>query len=119
MLSAGRLDKRVTIQQLVAASPDQDAGGEPDEAWTDLKTVWASVEPLKGREFLAKGREFLASRQVNSEVTGQIVIRKRAGITAKMRCSYDSRIYDILSVVDPGEGDEMLILYVREGANAG
>lgn len=112
MLSAGRLDKRVTIQQLVAASPDQDAGGEPDEAWTDLKTVWASVEPLKGREFLA-------SRQVNSEVTGQIVIRKRAGITAKMRCSYDSRIYDILSVVDPGEGDEMLILYVREGANAG
>lgn len=112
MLSAGRLDKRVTIQQLVPASPDQDAGGEPDEIWTDLKTVWAAVEPLKGREFLA-------AQQVNAEVTGQIVIRKRAGITPKMRCSYDSRIYDIVAVVDPGEEGEMLILYVREGANAG
>ena len=112
MLRAGTLNKRVTIQHLVAASPTQNAGGEIDESWTDLVTVWAAVEPLRGREFLA-------AQQINSEVTGQIRIRKRTGVTAKMRCSFDSRYYDILGVVDPREMGEEMILYVREGVNAG
>jgi len=31
-----KLDKRVTVQHLVAASPDQFQSGEPDKVWADL-----------------------------------------------------------------------------------
>lgn len=112
MLRAGDLDKRVRIERLVEGSPNQDAGGVPDTTWTEVATVWAAVEPLKGREFLA-------AQQVSSEVTGQIRIRHRAGVDAKMRCVYGSRYYDVLAVVDPKELGEAMILYVREGANGG
>lgn len=111
-MRSGLLRHRVTIQQLVAASPDQDAGGVPDETWTDLKTVWAAVEPLRGRELIA-------AQSTNSEVQGTIRIRYRAGVTPRMRCVFDSRYYDILAVTDHLERNKELVLMVREGVNNG
>jgi SPP1 family predicted phage head-tail adaptor len=46
-ITAGSLRHRVTIQQLTIS---QDAFGGIVEAWTDLKTVWADISPLSGRE---------------------------------------------------------------------
>ena len=111
-MRAGKLRHRVTIQALVAGSPQQDAGGEPDNAWTEVKTVHASVDPLKGRELIA-------AQQTASEVTGIIKIRYRSGIDSSMRCVFGSKIYDILAVVDPEERHIELWLYVREGVNRG
>ena len=111
-MRAGRLRHRVTIQQLVAASPSQDAGGAPDESWADLVTVWGEVAPLKGRELIA-------AQQVSSEVTGTITIRYRSGITARMRAVYGSRNYDLLGVVNTFERNRELILYTREGVSVG
>lgn len=111
-MRAGTLRHRVAIEQLVANSPTQNAGGEMDETWTNVATVWAAVEPLKGREFLA-------AQQVNSEVTGTIRIRHRAGVTPKMRCVFGTRNYDVLAVVNPDERSRELVLYVREGPNVG
>lgn len=47
VLRAGDLRERVTIQQQ-ARTPI--GGGESEPTWTDVDTVWASVEPLTGRE---------------------------------------------------------------------
>lgn len=114
MLRAGSLRHRVTIQTLDAESPSQDAGGAPNDTWSDVKTVWAAVEPLRGRELLA-------AQQVASEVTGTIRMRYEAGqgVTAKHRCKFGTRYYDILAVVNPTERNKELLLYVREGPNNG
>lgn len=111
-MRAGTLRHRVAIEQLVANSPTQNAGGEMDETWTNVATVWGAVEPLRGRELFA-------AQQVASEVTGTIRIRYLAGVTPKMRCVFGTRNYDILSAVNPDERNRELILYVRDGPNAG
>ena len=49
-LSAGTLRKRITLQQ---QSPSVDSYGQQVNAWTDVATVWASVEPSVGRELMA------------------------------------------------------------------
>jgi SPP1 family predicted phage head-tail adaptor len=109
----GPLRHMVTIQQLVAGSPQQNAGGEMDETWTDVATVNASIEPLRGRELIA-------AQATNSEVTGTIRMRYRSGVTPKMRCVFEStRYYDILAVVDTMERHREMLLSVREGPNNG
>lgn len=111
-MRAGKLRHRLAIQALVPGSPAQNSSGEPDETWTTLATVWAAIEPLKGREFLA-------AQQVSSEVTGKITIRYYAGVTAKYRFLYGARIYDIVAPVNVDERNVEMQFYVREGPNNG
>ena len=101
-MRAGRLRHRVTIQQLV---PDPSIGGE--DSWHDYATVWAAVEPLRGREYLA-------AQQEGAEVTGRITIRYIAGLKPTMRIKYGERIYQILSGIDPEERNAELQLMVKE-----
>lgn len=114
MINAGELNKRVTLQRLTPNSPDRDQGGAPDSTWATLATVWAKIEPLRGREFMA-------AQEINSEVTGSIQIRYRADITLTTgdRVGYGTRYYDILAVVDPLEEHVEIILYVKEGVSDG
>ena len=49
-MQAGRLDQRVTLERFTTTTDDW---GGPIEAWAPLATVWAAVEPLNGREFIA------------------------------------------------------------------
>jgi SPP1 family predicted phage head-tail adaptor len=103
-MRAGRLRHRVTIQQRAGT---QDSYGQEDDDWNDVDTVWAAVEPLRGREFLEARRE-------GAEVTTRIVTRYRSGITPAMRVSYDSRTFDIVSVINVDERDSELQLMCRE-----
>jgi SPP1 family predicted phage head-tail adaptor len=108
-MNAGRMRHRITIQQR-ANTPD--TFGQPIESWADVATVWASVEPLQGREFFA-------ADQVNAEVTTRIRMRWRSGITAAMRVSFDSRLYDIQSVIVSREIHDEMQLMCTEGVNDG
>lgn len=113
-MQAGKLRHRVSIQRLTPGSPEQDAGGTPDESWATIFSAWAEVAPLRGRELIA-------AQQVASEVTGTVRLRYRAdfSITAKDRVLFGTRTYDILAVVDTMERHIEWLLYVREGTNAG
>lgn len=112
MIFAGRLRHRVTIQQLVAASPQQTASGQPDESWSTYLTVWAAVEPLNGRELYA-------AQEHHAEVTTRIRMRHRSGVTAKMRVTYGGMTYDIKAIVNPEERNRELQLLCAEGVNQG
>lgn len=111
-MRAGKLRHRVTIQQRSAASPTNHASGEKDASWGTYLTVWASVEPLTGRELFA-------AQQVNSEVNVRIRMRYREGITHRMRVSFQGRIYDIVAVIDREERHVELELLCTEGASNG
>lgn len=93
-MQAGKLRHRVKLQRYALGSPEQTASGAPDGAWADYITVWASVEPLNGRELFA-------AQEHHSEVTHRIRIRYRDGVTADMRVNFEGVIYSVGAVIDP------------------
>ena len=103
------MNRRATIQQ---RSTGKDTFGQQSMTWTDYLPVWAYIEPMTGRELIA-------AQAQQSEVTHQVVIRYRAGITAAMRLVYEGRIFDILSVVDTDTQHRRLVLQCAEGLTAG
>lgn len=111
-MEAGKLRHRVTIQSLSAGSPQRTGSGQPDKAWATAATVWASIEPLRGREFFA-------ADAVQSKVAVRIRIRYRAGITAAMRVLHGSTVYPIEAVVDPENRHVELQLMCSQGAAVG
>lgn len=107
-MEAGKLGHRITIQQATVA---QDAYGEPVKTWGTLATVWAAVEPLIGREYLAV-------QQIQSAVSVRVRIRYRSGITPLMRVQWvdsgTTRIFDIESVQEVRTERRELILMCKD-----
>ncbi len=113
-IEAGRLRHRVAIE---ARSTSRDsATGAVAYTWAKITNgdVWAAIEPLSTREFVA-------ANAVQSKVTARIVIRYRADVTAAMRVNHNGRIYSIEGppLADKESGLEYLTLAVSEGVNKG
>lgn len=110
-MRAGKLRHRVTLQKLIQAQ--NPVTGELTKQWVDLDSVWASIEYLSGREFIA-------AQAVQSEVTARILIRYRSDVEPKMRIKYRDKLYNIHGVLpDLKSGLEYLTLPVSEGVNDG
>ena len=83
-IEAGRLRHRVRIEQLtylLDSHGDQYQDPETGESrpeWVEVDTVWAAIEPLSAREFIA-------AQSTQSQITARIVIRYRDGLDASMR----------------------------------
>lgn len=105
---ASRLNKRVKIEKLVDTTDDI---GQPAKVWETVCTVWASVEPIGGKEFFSSDR-------VNSEITVRITIRYKTGITADMSILHEGRRYMIASPpIDFRSKKESLQLMCKEVQN--
>ena len=89
-MRAGELRHRITIQHLVEVI---DQHNTPNMVWQDFATVWAAVEPIRGREYIQ-------TKNTQSELTVRIRIRYYAGINATMRVVYGSRMFNIADVID-------------------
>ena len=103
-MRAGQMNKRVTLQ---IKSVTIDGLGTEVITWTDHATVWASVEPVTGREY------YLAQQQATS-ISTKIGIRYRRGITGGWRVKYGNRIFDIQAPINVGEKNKELILLCEE-----
>ena len=108
MIQSGRLRHRITIQ---SATESQDTYGEPIKTWSTFLTTWASVEPIKGKEFWE-------SQQVNAQVTHKIIMRHRDGLNPKMRVSWDDRTFEIKAIMNEFERDRKLTLMVTEAVTS-
>lgn len=110
-LAAGKLQHRITLQ---AQSSTQDADtGEMLVTWADVAELWASVEPLSAREFVA-------SAAGQSQISARITIRYRQNIDANMRILHRGRIYNVEGVLaDRESGLEYITLPCSEGTNDG
>lgn len=103
-MDAGRLRHRVTIQQ---SDESQGGAGGKVEAWSDLAEVWGAVEPLRGREFID-------AHATQAAIDTRIRIRYRAGITPKMRVTWDTHMYDIQAVINLDTRNRELHLMCQE-----
>jgi SPP1 family predicted phage head-tail adaptor len=100
-VNAGRLRFQVNIQKPVET---QNAFGEPEVSWSDVATgIWASIEPLKGREFFA-------AKQINAEIEARVVMRYRSDVKTKYRIMHGENEYYIDTVINVGERNRELQL---------
>lgn len=117
MMEAGKLRHRVTIERLTpledSAGPMRDAQGETVRAWLPIATVWASIEPLSVREFIA-------AAATQSQVTTRITIRYRDGLDAAVRIVHGGKIYNPAGFLpDKDSGIESLTIPCSEGIDQG
>lgn len=108
-MNPGKLNKQITLQQ---QRPSKDGEGISISVWVDLATIWASVEPIRGREYFQ-------AAAVGAESTVRIRIRYREGITTDLRVLYGSRKFNIRSAIDPEERHRELHLMCEEVVNGG
>ncbi|WP_283149736.1 phage head closure protein [Silvimonas soli] len=107
----GKLRHRINIQQRAI---QRDGFGQPLLVWENVTPtpVWASVEPLRGREFIA-------AQQQQAELTTRIRMRYRPGITAAMRVLHGETIYNIVAPIDVEMRHVELQLMCNSGVNDG
>ena len=105
-IRAGRLRHVMEIEQ---ATETRNAIGEAVQTWATFATRRVSIEPFQGREFWS-------AKQVNAERQLRVRMRHVDGLTTKMRLNWmaQSRIFDILSVVNASERNHEMILMVEE-----
>jgi SPP1 family predicted phage head-tail adaptor len=110
-MQAGKLNKRVRLQR-PARTQDEDTGGMID-GWEEVRTQFASIEPLSANAFIA-------AQAVQSKVSTRIVLRYRDDITASWRVLHKGRTYNIEGVLpDPDSGTEYITLPCSQGVNNG
>lgn len=117
-LKAGQLRKRVRLQQIPPNVTNPDAYNAPDliNSWADVATIWASIEPLTGRELA------WAEVALVGDVTHKVTIRYFSGVNAKMRFAYldphtnKLRYFNIEFVRNPEERNRRLECICHESA---
>ncbi|MGA9222783.1 MAG: phage head closure protein [Pseudomonas graminis] len=110
-MRAGKLRHHVMLQR-VEYSQDP-VSGDVIPAWVDVGKVWAAVEPMSARDFIAA-----AAGQ--SEVVARVVMRYRPGITSVMRILHRGKVYNIQGVLaDMDSGLDYLTLPCSEGVSDG
>lgn len=103
-MRGGRLRHSIVIQE---TTESRGANGEVLNTWGTFAAVRAEVTPMQGRE------AFLAGQDLSERIV-RFKIRHLSGITAKMRISYDSRIFDIESVIYAEERNREVHILTRE-----
>lgn len=103
-MKIGALRHRITIEQ---ATDARNAIGEMVPSWATFATVWASIEPLRGRELEAAQQRF-------AEASHEVVIRYLVGLVPKMRVKFGTRLFDIGFVQNIEERNREMRLDVVE-----
>lgn len=105
-MKIGNLRHRITIQK---KSATRDSYGAETISWTTYLTVWAAIEPLRGREYME-------ARQVQADVDTRIRMRAQSVYTIKpgMQVLFGARIFDIISVIEVEERNREVQLMCRE-----
>lgn len=101
----GRLRYKVDLE---SATNTRDSGGGLSQAFNAVASIFADIRPQSGDETFRQGK-------VQEKLTHNIIIRYRTGVTTSQRISYDSRIFQIRSVINVDERDRFLMLKCVEG----
>ena len=112
-MKAGDLRHRVAFDRRVDAQSE--ATGEVTPDWVPIGTVWAKVEPLRGREALIDGG-------VRDEMDTRITCRyspQLAAVAPKDRALFNGSIYNIVSVAHVDMNHRTIEFLAKSGLNDG
>ncbi len=103
-MQSGKLRHRVSL--LIPTYTQNQNTGEMTATWSDSTKLWASIEPLSGREFIA-------AQSGQSKVNARFKIRYRSDVNYTMRILDDATVYKIEAVLpDKKNGKEYLTIMV-------
>ena len=111
-MKAGSLRHRVLVEK---PTDTQDASGAVALGFTCVAIVWASVEPLRGRETLL-------AEQITAQMDTRIRMRWSPPLdcmTAKWRLRFKDVIYNIQSIAHIGHRQREIEVMCSSGANRG
>lgn len=109
-MKAGRLDRRITIQQRTEGS--RTAAGEETFTWTDLVSMPAEFMPNRGQEIFS-------AQQKHAELDAMFRTRYYPGLKAEMRLIHEGVTYDIVATVPMRGRNTGLELYCKTGLTDG
>jgi SPP1 family predicted phage head-tail adaptor len=102
-MRAGRRSKKVTIQR---STPSRGDYGEEVEAWATLSQPFVNIKTISGSETIQGG-------QLDSKSTHLITLRE-TDVTPADRILHGSRVFNIVSVMNPEERGYDQVLQVIE-----
>lgn len=103
-MDIGRTNKRITFYRYEEKETDL---LQTEQVLKEIKTVWASVEPTRGREYQE-------AQRVRAELTYKIITRYHKGITPDMIIKFKNRYFNIISVINVREQNVMLEIICTE-----
>lgn len=106
MIDVGRLNKRITF--LKYTETENELGSTIQEL-APYKTVWASVEPVNGKEYYE-------AQVTRNELTWNIYIRYSMEWTpdVDMIIQYGKRFFNIISIIDNREAHKLYKIVCTE-----
>lgn len=84
-----------------------DGGGGFDDALVPIKTVWANIRPVYGREKWQ-------AQQAQAEISHKVTVRYSKDINRSHVLSFNGKNYDIQYVINVEESDRFLEMQVLE-----
>ena len=110
-MEAGKLRHRIGIERLNHSAQDPSTG-DIVQAWEPLKTVYAAVEPVSGKEFIQ-------SAATQAQISARITVR-HTDVTQADRIVHKGLFYNIHAVLpDRVSGLDYLTLMCSQGVNDG
>ncbi len=103
-MDIGRTNKRVAFCRLKEKT---NSLMQTEQEMEVVKTVWASVEPVRGREYQE-------AQRIRPELTYKITTRYHKEVTPDMFIKYKDRYFNIISVINVRERNEMLEIVCTE-----
>lgn len=103
-MDIGRTNKRVSFCKFVEEKNEMN---QTTQVLKKIRTVWASVEPKSGREYIEAEKE-------HPELTYIITTRYMEDITPDMFIKFRNRLFNIRSIRNIRENNEMLEILCTE-----
>ena len=97
-MDIGRTNKRITFCRY---EEKENTLLQIEQVLIEVKTVWASVEPTRGREYQE-------AQRIRPELTYKITTRYHKGITPDMLIKFGERYFNIVSAINVRERNEMI-----------
>lgn len=103
-MDIGRTNKRVSFCRFVEEKNEMN---QTTQVLKKIRTVWASVEPKSGREYIEAEKE-------HPELTYIITTRYMDDVTPDMFIQHKQRLFNIRSIRNIRENNEMLEISCTE-----
>lgn len=103
-MEAGTLNKRVILQYATKVS---DGMGGFTSSWVNAAIIWCAIWPTSARETIQSMKETMT-------ISHRIRIRYRSVLRPDWRVKFGNRFFNIVSIVNPSEKNELLDLMCRE-----
>lgn len=103
-MDIGRTNKRVSFCKF---AEEKNEMNQTTQVLKKIRTVWASVEPKSGREYIEAEKE-------HPELTYIITTRYMEDVTPDMYIQYRDRLFKIRSIRNIRESNEMLEMSCTE-----